>query len=103
MIASHESRSWDVFRFWNVTSAARSELRKRFGNEQPRDGHKNYFKKNSFPFLHDRRSGPCARRRAAVIKYHISILTLIVIMRSPLKTSFVEHAHEQMKNNQIKL
>ena len=31
------------------------------------------------------------------------ILTLIVIMRSPLKTSFVKHAHEQMKHNQIKL
>ena len=29
------------------------------------------------------------------------ILTFIVIMRSPLKTSFVEHTHEQMKHNQL--
>ena len=37
--------------FFQLALAARSELCKQFGNEQPIDGHKNHFQKNPFPFV----------------------------------------------------
>ena len=36
--------------FFQIALAARNEPRKRFGNEQPKDGHKNHFKKIHFLF-----------------------------------------------------
>jgi len=36
--------------FFQLALAARSEPRKRFGDKQPMNDHKNHFKKNSFPF-----------------------------------------------------
>jgi len=36
--------------FFQLALAARSELHKQFGNEQPINDHRNHFKKKSFPF-----------------------------------------------------